>query len=329
MGRVPPCRAASEPSAPSGPDGWRMLQLLDRDLDVNLRGREFGMTKELVEKADIRAAFRHQRDGTSGRVPSSASRLFELEIRRTWCSEGACAPCPAKTNPGARRRCAPGRARRQARTGSTPTADRSRSLHRDVKFPAILFGVSSPLPELSHKPADTVSQKDKKVNYSLERTKSGWRPNLFVSPRTGRLRECLGKVRHVGADRPGRKKAIVVSRELWPMPTVRRISPLPRNLSGNTGMTFSEGISRPSFAGTPAARSSAVKITSYGDPRISLSAKPSSRSAPMFQLMTRRSRSTEKIAYSRVFRRSTEGAPGRRQRQHASARVPPQPSCAL
>ena len=64
--------------------------------------------KQLKKKSasmDIRAAFRHQRDGTSG----TASRLFELEIRRTWCSEGACAPCPAKTNPGARRRCAPGR----------------------------------------------------------------------------------------------------------------------------------------------------------------------------------------------------------------------------
>jgi hypothetical protein len=44
-----------------------MLQLLDRDLDVNLGGREFGMAKELLDKADIRAAFRHQRDGTSGR----------------------------------------------------------------------------------------------------------------------------------------------------------------------------------------------------------------------------------------------------------------------
>ena len=43
MGRVPPSRAAWEPSAPRGPDGWRMLQLLDRDLDVNLRGREFGI----------------------------------------------------------------------------------------------------------------------------------------------------------------------------------------------------------------------------------------------------------------------------------------------
>src|SRR6202023_2009579 len=36
-----------------------------------------------------------------------------------------------------------------------PTArSRSRSLHRDVKFPAVLFGLSAALPELSHAPAD-------------------------------------------------------------------------------------------------------------------------------------------------------------------------------
>jgi hypothetical protein len=47
---------------------------------------------------------------------------------------GRCAPCPAKTHPGARRRCAPGRAPQASHgTGPTPTArSRSRSLHRDV-----------------------------------------------------------------------------------------------------------------------------------------------------------------------------------------------------
>ena len=39
--------------------GMDLLQLLDRDLGVNLGGREFGMVKELLDKADIRAAFKH------------------------------------------------------------------------------------------------------------------------------------------------------------------------------------------------------------------------------------------------------------------------------
>src|SRR5271166_1435118 len=50
-------------------DGVDLFQLLDRDLGVNLGGREFGMAKELLDKADIGAAFEHQH-----RAPSPPSR---------------------------------------------------------------------------------------------------------------------------------------------------------------------------------------------------------------------------------------------------------------
>jgi hypothetical protein len=50
-----------------------------------------------------------------------------------------------------------------------------------------------------------------------------------------------------------------------------------------------------SRSGTPAARSSGVKMISAGRPTISASAQPSSRSAPAFHEVTRRSRSVVKI----------------------------------
>src|SRR5271166_3505257 len=57
-------------------DGVDLFQLLDRDLGVNLGGREFGMAKELLDKADIGAAFEHQH-----RAPSPyRDRLFDLSI---------------------------------------------------------------------------------------------------------------------------------------------------------------------------------------------------------------------------------------------------------
>ena len=52
--------------------GMELLQLLDRDLGVNLRRREFGITKELLDKADIRAAFQHQRGASAAEQASGA-----------------------------------------------------------------------------------------------------------------------------------------------------------------------------------------------------------------------------------------------------------------
>jgi len=52
-----------------------LLQLLDRDLSVNLGHREFGVAKELLDKADIRAAFQNEGDA---RVAQQAASDTEL-----------------------------------------------------------------------------------------------------------------------------------------------------------------------------------------------------------------------------------------------------------
>jgi hypothetical protein len=53
--------------------GMDLLQLLDRDLGVNLGGREFGMAKELLDKADIRAAFKHLRGANVAKQVAGAA----------------------------------------------------------------------------------------------------------------------------------------------------------------------------------------------------------------------------------------------------------------
>jgi hypothetical protein len=68
--------------------GMDLLQLLDRDLGVNLGGREFGLAKELLDKADIRAAFPGQArssrienvDSERGGPPTGPTRC--LNFRR-------------------------------------------------------------------------------------------------------------------------------------------------------------------------------------------------------------------------------------------------------
>jgi hypothetical protein len=59
-----------------------LLQLLDRDLGVNLGGREFGMAKELLDKADIRAAFKHLGGASVVRFPHLcfAGSIFQKRL---------------------------------------------------------------------------------------------------------------------------------------------------------------------------------------------------------------------------------------------------------
>lgn len=59
--------------------GMDMLQLLDGDLGINLGGREFGMAKELLDKADIQAAFQHE--GGAGMAEQVAGAAF-AQFRR-------------------------------------------------------------------------------------------------------------------------------------------------------------------------------------------------------------------------------------------------------
>jgi hypothetical protein len=96
--------------------GMDPLQLLDRDLVVNLGGREFGMAKELLDKADIRAAFRHLCGASvAEQVAGAAFAQFRtidvvayelgepVTVRRAWSGTARRCPIPVPGRSGPHR----------------------------------------------------------------------------------------------------------------------------------------------------------------------------------------------------------------------------------
>jgi len=64
-----------------------LLQLLDRDLGVNLRRRELGMTQQLLDEPDVGPAFEHQRGAgvpeQVARAPVATGQSFSDSIRHS------------------------------------------------------------------------------------------------------------------------------------------------------------------------------------------------------------------------------------------------------
>gem|GEM_PF-4619027 len=64
-----------------------LLQLLDRDLGVNLGRRELGMTQQLLDKPDVCSAFEHQRGAgvpeQVARAPVATGQSFSGYIRHS------------------------------------------------------------------------------------------------------------------------------------------------------------------------------------------------------------------------------------------------------